>query len=93
MANFIVTYDLNGPRPSHAEMDAHLRQLNGRHGRVLETVWYVGCWLTEVQLREYLLSILSQNDQLLVARAKEAAWLRLLVTNASLLEAWEQYRD
>ena len=93
MANFIVTYDLNGPRPTHAEMDEHLRKLDGRHGRVLETVWYVGCWLTEVQLREHLLSILSQNDQLLVVRAKEAAWIRLLVTNASLLEAWEQYRD
>lgn len=92
MANFIVTYDLNGPTPTHAQMDAHLSKLSGRHGRVLETVWYVGCWQTEGQLRDHVQSILSQNDQLLVVRATEAAWFQLLVTNASLVEAWEQYR-
>ena len=27
MANYIVSYDLNGPRPSHNEMDEHLEKL------------------------------------------------------------------
>lgn len=33
MANFVITYDLNGPRPSHKEMDEHLRKVTTRpHG-------------------------------------------------------------
>ena len=45
MANFIITYDLNGPHPSHREMDEFLETLAANRGRVAETVWWVdyGC--------------------------------------------------
>jgi hypothetical protein len=52
MANFIVTYDLNGPRPSHKEMDDHLRTLSAARGRVLETVWWSS---TRVRLRSFVI--------------------------------------
>jgi hypothetical protein len=41
MANFVVTYDLNGPYPSHKQMDDHLQKIAIRYGRILETVWWV----------------------------------------------------
>lgn len=92
MANFTVTYDLNGPHPTHAEMDKHLQKLGGAHARILETVWYVGCWLTHEQLRDYLLSNLTQNDQIWVAETKEAAWSNLLCDGTWLKSVWQQYR-
>lgn len=93
MANFIVSYDLNGPNPSHREMDDHLRKVSGHYGRLLETVWYVGSFdLTYDGLRDYVASILGPEDQLLVVECQEAAWRNLLITNESLNEAWERYR-
>lgn len=32
MANYIITYDLNGPSPSHREMDDHLSRLTAKRG-------------------------------------------------------------
>lgn len=41
MANYIVSYDLNGSTPTHKQMDAHIAKKAGwTRGRVLETVWY-----------------------------------------------------
>ncbi len=81
MANFIVTYDLNGPHPTHAEMDAHLNSLGAAFvtDRLLETVWYVAGPATAESLREYVASILRPEDLLLVVEAEGAAWTRLLV--------------
>lgn len=93
MPNFIVSYDLNGPRPSHREMDQHLSQVAGHYGRVLETVWYVGTTtLSHVSLRDYVAEILGPEDQLLVVECLEAAWQNLLITDLSLRETWEIYR-
>jgi hypothetical protein len=92
VANFLVSYDLNGPRPSHKEMDDHLRKLGAARGRVLETVWYVGYSGTAKQLRDHVKSILGNEDLLLVVDAKEAAWTKLLVNGASLLEEWKRNR-
>lgn len=85
MATFIVSYDLNGPRPSHAELDKHLGALGPMfaRGRLLETVWYVAGPTDVVQLRGYLLRILSANDQLLVVEATAAAWSNLLIDDLS----------
>ncbi len=90
MANFIVSYDLNGPTPSHHEMDEHLRLASWKYGRLLETVWYVRSdHHTHVSLRDYVASILGTEDQLLVVECRSAAWQNLLVRDASLKEAWE----
>jgi hypothetical protein len=90
MANFIVTYDLNGPRPSHKEMDDHLSKLTANRGRVLETVWWVDYAGTAAQLRDRLKTILGTEDLLLVIECKSAAWTKLLVKNDSLIAAWNK---
>jgi hypothetical protein len=91
MANFIVTYDLNGPRPSHHEMDKHLEALGAgfQRARALETVWYVAGPTNAAALRGYVQRILSQNDLLLVVEASNAAWTKLLVDGAAFKAAFE----
>lgn len=90
MANFIITYDLNGPRPSHKEMDEHLKRVTVNRGRILETVWWVSYSGTAAQLRDQVKTILGKEDLLLVIEAKSAAWTSLLVTDSSLQEAWKK---
>lgn len=36
MANYIVSYDLNGSRPTHAEMDKHMGEAGWAHVRFAE---------------------------------------------------------
>lgn len=89
MSNFIVSYDLNGQKPSHKEMDDHLAKIGVTRGRILETVWYVKYSGTAVQLREYVRTILGKEDLLIVAQANSAAWTKLLVSDQSLKTAWD----
>jgi len=84
MANYIITYDLNGPSPSHREMDDHLSRLTAKRGRVLETVWWVSYPGTAAQLRDQVKTILGSEDLLLVIEANSAAWTKLLVNSDSL---------
>lgn len=88
MANFILSYDLNGSKPSHSEVDAHLEKLGATRGRVLESVWYVGCDTTAEKLVDYMDQILGDEDQILVVEASDAAWRNLLITDESMQEAW-----
>jgi hypothetical protein len=90
MGNFIVSYDLNRPTPTHKQMDDHLGKIGVTRGRVLETVWYVAYSGTTAELRDYLLQILDQNDRLLVVRCSDAAWQNLLIQGDSLVQAWNQ---
>jgi hypothetical protein len=88
MANYIVSYDLNGPNPSHKQMDEHLEKLGVARGRILETVWYIGYSGTKKQLLDHIKSILGKEDLLIVVEAKSATWTKLLVDDKSLVEAW-----
>lgn len=88
MANYIVTYDLNGPRPSHQEMDEHLEKIGTAHARILETVWYVAYSGSASQLCDQVKSILGSEDLLLVVEGKAAAWTSLLVDSNALVTAW-----
>ena len=88
MANFIVTYDLNGPHPSHKQMDDLLARLGAKRARVLETVWWVDYSGTAEQLRNHLQTILRNEDRLLVCACSSAAWQNLLVNGQSLATAW-----
>lgn len=88
MANFIVSYDLNGPHPSHKQMDEHLARVGAKRARVLETVWWVDYSGTAAQLRDYLQTILRAEDRLLVCACSSAAWQNLLVDGNSLAQAW-----
>ncbi|WP_230531044.1 hypothetical protein [Microvirga roseola] len=89
--NYIVTYDLDSPRPTHAEMDKHLEALgpSSLRGRVLETVWFVKFPGTEIQLRNYIAQILDREDLLLVVKTDRSAWTKLLVDDAQFKTAFE----
>lgn len=92
MANYIASYDLNGPHPTHAEMDKHIETAGWARARILETVWYIGTRDTHEKVYEHINSILSSNDQLIVIDAREAIFRNLLVSSQSLKEAWNKYR-
>jgi hypothetical protein len=92
MANYIVSYDLNGPTPIHKQMDEHLSKLGKRTARVLETVWWVEFYGTTVELRDYVAHILSNDDRILVCKCSDAAWKNLLVDGQSLADAWGSSR-
>lgn len=89
MANFIVTYDLNGPNPSHKQVDELLAEVGATRARVLETVWWVDYSGTPKQLRDHLKTILQSEDGLLVCKCSSAAWQSLLVDGKSLASAWK----
>ena len=90
MANYVVTYDLNGPSPSHKQMDDHLARVGARRARILETVWWVDYSGSAVQLRDYLQTILRKEDRLLVLAVSAAAWQGLLVPDQSFKDAFEK---
>ncbi|NLS02848.1 hypothetical protein HGP14_05610 [Rhizobium sp. P32RR-XVIII] len=91
MANFLITYDLNGPAPSHKQMDDHLLALGPAflRGRILETVWFLAGPTNSPQLRDYIRRILSQNDLLIVTEMADAAWTRLLVDGNAFKASFE----
>ena len=91
MSNFILTYDLNGPLPTHKQMDEHLNALGSNfvRGRILESVWYVRGPTTAVLLRAYVQRILSPNDLLIVAETTYVAWTKLLVDPAQFKMTFE----
>lgn len=86
--NYILSYDLNGRTPTHAQMDAHIRAFAAEYGRILETVWYIRSSATLEQVYEYMNRLLSLNDRIIVIEARNA-WVRnLLIQIPSLQEAW-----
>ncbi len=89
MASFLITYDLNGPTPSHKQMDDLIPKLAARSGRILETVWWVDYVGTAAQLRDRLRTTLRKEDSLMVCECKVAAWQNLLVQDAALKQAIE----
>lgn len=90
MANFLITYDLNGPNPSHKKMDEAVSRLGARYARVLETVWWLESSNTVVGIRDHLQSILGKEDLLLVIDCKGAAWTKLLVDSQSFKDAFNK---
>ncbi|MDD9739765.1 hypothetical protein PVW47_08255 [Marinovum sp. SP66] len=90
MANMLVTYDLNGPNPSHRQMDDLIPKLAVTYARVLETVWWVDYPGTVAALRDRLQTILGREDLLLVVECKSAAWTKLLVESQSFKNAFEK---
>lgn len=88
MANYIVSYDLNGATPTHAQMDKHMESAGWARGRILETVWYVGSTMSREAVFNHVNAILSKNDRLIVADTSDATFRNLLITDESLQEAW-----
>jgi hypothetical protein len=92
LANYILSYDLNGSVPSHKQVDEALEKLGAARGRILETVWYVGYSGSLESLYSAVNSLMSANDQLFVTRCDEATWRNLLISDEWLLNAWKRYR-
>lgn len=90
MANFIVTYDLNGPLPTHQQMDVFLSKLVAKRGRILETVWWVDYPGSVLDLRNQVQTILGREDLLLVIEAKTAAWTKLLVDDNAFKQSFDK---
>lgn len=90
MANYIVSYDLNGRVPTHATMDKHMEDAGWTRARILETVWYVGTTQTRRQVYEHINSILSTNDQIIVVRASGMTFRNLLVEDDSFESIWNE---
>lgn len=88
MANYIVSYDLNGNRPTHAQMDKHMESAGWARGRILETVWYVGTPSSRKAVYDHINSILSTNDRIIVVDAGQATFRNLLLNDQSLVDAW-----
>lgn len=88
MANYIVSYDLNGSTPTHHQMDQHLEKAGYTRGRILETVWYVKTTEDLATLFRYVNQILSVNDRLIVVHALNAHLRNLLVENNALIKEW-----
>ncbi len=88
MANYFISYDLNGQTPTHREFDEHLEKLGKCVYRVLETVWYVHTSQTRDQVYAHANSILSPNDRLLVIVASDCTWRNLLVPSEHIQKCW-----
>jgi hypothetical protein len=90
VANYIVSYDLNGKVPTHAQMDAHLKKAGYGRGRILETVWYVKASDRLETVFNYINTILSPNDRLIVVKAANSMFRNLLIQNNLLVDAWNK---
>ncbi|CAM3514412.1 hypothetical protein AGR4A_Cc190039 [Agrobacterium tumefaciens str. B6] len=88
MANYIISYDLNGQRPTHAEMDKHIEKLGTCAYRILETVWYVNSTKTRQDMATYVSAILSNNDSYIVVDATDMSFRKLLVSDQKLIDCW-----
>lgn len=89
MANYFVSYDLNGRTPSHDAMDTHMAAAGWARGRVLETLWYVGATGSAHDIYDHVNAILTDNDRLLVIEASDAHFRNLLIGTESLQHAWQ----
>lgn len=89
MANYIVSYDLNGSMPTHRQMDEHLGQAGADRGRLLETVWYVKTSMSLTEIGAYIDRILSPNDRLIVIEATDAYARNLLIPNKDVGHYWQ----
>jgi hypothetical protein len=88
MANFFVSYDLNGKAPTHEQMDEHLKKLGKCVHRVLETVWYIRSGKTKEQMYQYVNGFVSANDRVLVIEAADCTWRNLLVADTAIQGCW-----
>lgn len=92
MKNFIISYDLNGPNPTHARMDEHLKAcpICVNYGRILETVWYFKGNTTAANLSGYVNKILSSNDRVMVVEGGGAAFQNLLISDQAVIDTWNK---
>lgn len=91
MANYIFSYDLNGQRPTHEEMDKHIEASEWSCGRILETVWYIGTSDEANEVSAFLTSILSANDSYTLVKAEFMVFQNLLVRERDIQTSWMKH--
>lgn len=77
MAIYNISYDLSAPDRNYEPLYAEIKKL-GSCARPLKSTWLVDSQLTEIQIRDRLISVIDRNDHLLVTiLARGAAWFNI----------------
>lgn len=70
MSVFIVSYDLKSPGKDYSNLYDAIRRYTSC--RILDSVWLVDSSESAAQIRDYLKGYIDSNDELLVARLRQA---------------------
>lgn len=89
MANFIVVYKAASPPPK-GRMAAHISLRAENSGQILPEAWWVHFNGKASELRNWISRMLADDDLLIVAEAKNAAWTEILVDSDVLAYAWDR---
>lgn len=72
---YLISYDLNKPGQHYGKLIEAIKEVSSYWWHHLDSVWIVGSSLSAVEIRNRLSVHIDSNDELLVvALAKEAAW-------------------
>jgi hypothetical protein len=83
---YLISYDLDKPGQNYDALIARLRALGAV--KVLYSEWVLRTTVTAVEVRDDLMRFIDSNDMLLVVGLTgEAAWTRLMVTDAGFKQA------
>ncbi len=82
MANcFIISYDLCSPNRDYKQLYSAIKPY-GTWGRLTESTWAVVADSTVVQIRNFLMRFIDNDDRLIVIKGgKEAAWVRTIANS------------
>lgn len=75
MNTYLIGYDLNKTGQDYETLINKIKGLTNTWWHCLDSTFIIKTDLTAVQIRDYLVSFIDSNDELLVARLSgEAAW-------------------
>ncbi len=78
---FIISYDLCSPNRNYSQLYSAIKSY-GTWGRLTESTWAIVTDATVVQIRNFLVRFIDNDDRLIIIKSgKEAAWLRAMATN------------
>lgn len=82
MANcFIISYDLCSLNRDYNHLYSAIKSF-GTWGRLTESTWAIVTDSTVVQIRNFLMAFIDNDDRLIVIKGgKEAAWVRTIADN------------
>lgn len=79
---FIISYDLCSPDRNYNQLYSAIKSY-GTWGRLTESTWAIVTNSTAVQIRDFLMKFIDNNDRLVVIKGgKEAAWIHTLASNS-----------
>lgn len=93
MANFIISYDITSPMPTHNHLEQVFEQIGATAGRIQNSVWYVAWSGTPPELFEALQPLFSSADRLIIVEAADAKWRNLMIKDQSLRNSWDFNRN